>query len=655
MASSGIVAGATSASSVALPRTARAAGAVTGWKLAGAETIAEVWPEAGRAQNGSVSLGIDAPYVPAKRTAASAAVRVTPSTSYTFEAYVRVMSKTAKSVPAWFAIGSTAVTLPKINASWKRVTGTITTGADATSTTVAVRVSKAVRGLSIDNVRLYASADPAKKNVVPNGSFETVTGAKRIANTSLVMTTPTAAIAVAQPAGRITWEVSRSGKRIKSGTLSRTGALTAVSLSGVSQGYYTFKVRGSDGKLTSTPIAIVDSPNAWITPDSRFGVGTHVENATYKDAARHARTLGLTGIRNDVFWNGVETKKGVYDFGPYEAPFTRARLQGLDIIGIAGYGNPLYGAANAAAPRNSTGVKAYGKYAAAIAKRFTLSGLEVYNEFNHPPKNTSGCTSPSCYLPLLKEVDASVGKVKPSLPIIAGATARYPASWFRELWGKRDGLRHANVVSFHPYEITGKPHELGGIVRNARSDMQKYGGTTRPVWITELGTSSRTGNRTTTQQASILVQAAVSGFATGARKFYWYDLINDTPNAADQEGNFGLYSNPAKSPAALAPKPGAFAQALLITQLGGRSYRSTEYLGSGVVTKSFGTSSNLVRVVWAPEGKKTATIRTSKPVVVVGFDGVKRTVKPSNGVVRISATTQPVFVRSGAATAGVTR
>ncbi|WP_425840224.1 glycosyl hydrolase [Microbacterium sp. PA5] len=641
-------------STVSLPRAARAEGAIADWTLAGPETVAEVWPEVGGTKSGSIALGIDAPVVPSTRTAASVQVPVQPATTYTFEAYVRVMSKTAKSVPAWFAIGGTAIVLPKLNASWKLVTGTFTSGAEASSATLAVRVSKALRGLSIDGVKLYAAADTAKTNLVPNGSFETVTAKRGIVSTSLIMTTPTAAVAVALPAGRITWAVTRSGKTIKSGSLTRAGAITAISLSGVPQGYYTFKVRASDGRLTSTPIAIVDSPNPWIAPDARFGVGLHVENATYADAARHARVLGISEVRNDMYWGIIEKTKGVYDFSVYEAPFTRARLQGLKILGIAGYGNSIYGASNAYAPRTSAAVSAYGKYAAAIAKRFNLVGLEVYNEFNHAPKNKSNCTSAACYLPILKSVSTAVGKVKPSLPIVAGATARYPATWFRDLW-KKGGLRYADAMSFHPYEITGKPEGLASIVTTARKSMKTYGGTTKPVWITELGTSSRTGNRTTTEQASLLVRAAISGFSTGARKYYWYDLINDTPRLTDQEGNFGLYSHPTAALAAVAPKPAAFAQALTITQLGGRAFRANEKLGTGVVSTAFGTSTNLVRVVWAPTGTKTATIRTSKPVVVVDFTGAKRTVKPKNGVVKIAVTKNPVFVRSGSATAGVTR
>jgi len=557
-------------------------------------------------------------------------------------------------VGASFVVGGATVALPKLNAAWKKVSGEFTTGSSVTSADVAVRLTKAVRGLSVDAVKVYAASDTAQTNLVPNGSFESVSIGRGIVSTSLIMTTPTATVAVSMPAGKTTWEAFRGKKKVASGAVTAAGPLTAIPLTKVTQGYYTLKVRARDGKTVSTTIAVVDSPHAWITPDKRFGVALHVEEKIYADAARHSRALGFAEARNDIFWAAVEKRKGVYDFGPYDAAFARLSAQGIKVLGIAGYGNRLYGASNASAPRTSAAVKAYGKYAAEIAKRFDLEALEVYNEFNHAPKNKSNCRSAKCYAAILASVDSAVGKVKPKLTIIAGGTAKYPASWFNDLW-KRGGLKRADAVSFHPYEITGNPEGVTAIIQKARKSMKTYGKTTKPIWITELGTSSRTGNRTTLEQASVLSRAAVASFAGGAKKFYWYDLINDTANKRDQEGNFGLYAHPSKSLRALAPKEAAFAQALTVTQLGGRSFRASEKLGSGVVTHAFGSKSDTVRAVWATKGTKTATIKTKSSVVVVNFDGTKKTVKPKKGVVKIKVTTNPVFVRSGAATAGVTK
>jgi len=639
---------------VALPRTARAAGVIDKWTLAGPEVIAEVGPEVGSAKSGTVALGIDAPVVTSAKTAAWSKATVTPKTQYTFEAYVRVASKSEKTVPASFKLGSKIVKLPKLNAAWKKVTGTYTTGASETSVNIAVRVSKAVRGLSVDAVKLYATKDKTKKSVAPNGSFERVTVERGIANTSLVMTTPTAALAIALPAGKTSWEVLRGSKRVAKGTVTMKGVLTAIPLKGVGQGYYTVKVTAKDKKTVKTKIAVVDSPNPWIYQDARYGVGLHVEHALYADAARYTRALGLSGARNDVLWKYTETERGQYDFSLYDAAFAKLAAQGLGVLGIATYGNPVYGTANEHAPVTKEAIAAYGAYAAAVAKRFPLSGLEVFNEFNWPDHNKSKCRTAKCYLALVKSVDSAVAKVKPKLPIVVGSTAKYPASWFKDLW-TGGAMKYTDAASFHPYEITGKPEDLAAIMKKALASMKKYGKKTKPVWITELGTSSATGNRTQAEQASILVRTSITAFANGASKFYWYDLINDGASAKEHFHNFGLYSYPAKGVAAVAPKQAGFNQALTIAQLGGRSFRASEKLGSGVVAQAFGSKSNSVSVVWAPKGTKTATIKTTKPVVVVSFDGTTKTMKPKKGVVKIKVTKNPVFVRSGSATAGVTK
>lgn len=651
--SAGVLAAASS--SVGLPRTAKAVATIDGWTLAGPSEIGEVAPEVGSVKSGSVALGIDAPVIAKTTTAASTEVEVQPGTTYSFSAYVRVQSKTTKSVAMRFALDRTPIRVPKLNARWKQVTGTVTTGPKQTAMDVGIRVSRAVRGLSIDAVRLVARSGPTKGvNVIPNPSFESVVAKRGIVSSSLVMTTPAAAVAVAMPVGKpVRWSVTRSGKKVKSGVIKRAAALSSIPLVGVKQGLYTLRVRGGDGKLTKTTIAIVDSPTPWIAKDPRAGVGLHVEDDLYDDAARYTRALGISHARSDVRWNRVEKAKGVYDWSLYDEDFQRLNAQGVGVLAIAGYGNPAYGKANAGAPRNATGYRAYGNYAAAMAKRYDLAGIEVYNEFNWT-HNESNCRSAACYVPLAKRVDKMLATVDPKLPVVVGGTAKYPASWFKSLW-QRGALKFANAVSFHPYEKTGKPEEIRTLVRQSRASMKKYGKSTRPVWITELGTSAAIGNRTTTEQASILMRSTVSAYAGGASRFYWYNLINDGTDRREHFDNFGLYEHPTSGVAAVAPKPAAFAQALMTTQLGGRKYRAAERVGAGVVSHAFGTAKNSVRVVWAPKGKKTATIRTSRPVVVVNFDGTTRTVKPKRGVVKISVTKNPVFVRSGAATAGVTR
>lgn len=635
---------------IVLPRTALAKATIRGWSVAPATSFAEIGAEVGNASEGAIALRVDAPVLASARNAVSTPITLQPSTTYRFSARVRVLStKATASGIASFTIGAAKVAvLPAMNAKWKTVTGTYTTGADETTAKLALLVSKAVRGLAIDQLSLTAGDGP---NVVPNSSFEDVVASRGIASTSLVTTTGTAAVALALPRGRATWSLARGSKTVQTGSISVASTVAALPIK-ASQGYYTLRVRGSDKKLFTTTLIVIDSPTPWVALDSRFGVGLHVENGTYTDAARHTRALGIAQVRNDIRWQTVEPRKMKWDFDQYDAPFAKLKAQGVKILGVVGYGNKAYGSANKYAPTTATGIKAYARYSAVVAKRYDLIGLEVFNEFNHASHNKSKKTAAKYYAPLVKAVNSSVNKVKPRMPIIAGSTARYPAAWFNQLWAK-GALKYSDAVSFHPYETTSKPETLTGVMKQARTSMRKYGKTTKPVWITELGTSSRTGNRTPTEQASVLMRSSITAFSSGARKFFWYDLINDTADKADQMSNFGLYSHPAKGIAAVKPKPAAFAQVLTITQLGNRSFRKTESVGAGVVSQAFGKTTDTVRVVWATSGTKTATIRTSKPVTLVKFDGTKSTLKPKGGVVKIKVTTNPVFIRSGSATAGV--
>lgn len=634
----------------ALPRTARVVASVDRWTLASAEVLGEVGPEVGEADEGSIALGVDAPFVNEETTAASVEVQVVPETDYVFEATVRVMSRTPVEVPAAFQVGQTSIQIPDMDASWRKVTGKYASSAGEASVAVSINVMESLRGLAVDDVKLYAADGGDEGNVIPNGSFERVEVERGIVSSSLVMTTETAAVAVSMPQGETTWEVSQAGKVIAEDAVKDDeSTIHAVALVGVPQGLYTLTVNASDGASARTTIALLDSPEPWISQDERYGVGLHVESPTYSDAARYSRALGLGHVRNDVLWSVNERVRGEYDFSSYDAPFAKLRAQGIQTLGIIDYGNLVYGADNEFAPTTAEGLAAYGEYAAEVATRFDLSGVEVFNEFNWPSHNQSGCLTAECYLPLLTAVDAAVAEVDPALPIVGGATAKYQPEWFDQLW-QDGGLDFTDVTSFHPYEVTGEPEAVGGLVEQAQASMQEFGEAANPIWLTELGTSSAAGGRTQAEQASVLVRSSISAFASGASRFYWYDLINDGPDDAAHYDNFGLYAHPERGVAALAPKRSGFAQALTIAQLGGRDFYATEDAGAGVVSHVFGTEADAVHVVWAPSGTRTATIPAASPVSVVQSDGAGATLQPVNGAVEIEVGSDPVFVRSGEAT-----
>lgn len=634
---------------VAAPRSVAAAGRFSSWSHASTTKVARVVPQVGEAADGSVAAYIDAPVIDGRTAALRAEVAVVAGETYEFSAQVRSLSPLPAAVAASFDVLGQRVAVPDLSAAWTTVSGTVVAPEGADTARLEVMLDGPVSGLGIDAVSLKG---PDGKNVVPNPSFEKVGGEDTIVNRSLILPASNPMLAVRAPAGAVSWAATDAGGKVAAkGTADVSRGLEAIPLTGLDEGYYSVKVTTESGSV-STLLGVIDYEGTTIPADARFGVGLHVENGLYDDAADLTASLGIGLARNDVLWRFNETTKGRYDWDDrYVDGFDRLHAHGIHLLGIVNYGNELYG--NGKVPTSKAAISAYGKYAAAIADRFDLAGLEVFNEFNHTRFNKTACgTKPSCYVPLLESVHAAVDKVDPDLPIVAGSTARYDAPWFDGLWSA-GGMKYADAASFHPYEVSSKPESLAGIIDEANRSMKDNGKTTRPIWITELGSSSKTGGRTVSAQADYLVRTSITALAGGAEKFFWYDLINDDPSPARHEGNFGMYYQKAAGVAAFQPKPVGYAQALMIARLGGRDLTADES-AKGVHSVRFGDEEDAVRVVWVPKGTSEMSVRSDAPVTVTTMTGASKTIEPVEGVVKVPVTVRPQFVESAVGAAAPT-
>lgn len=624
-----------------LPASAPVAGSLDGWTAANHLTVAQVLPQVGDAAEGVASAYIDAPVVGAEVAALETDVVVEPGVSYDISVKVRVASLDSIDVPAAVTVGTTRLSLPPLNAWWQTVEGEFT--ADADTAHLAVVLSGPVAGLGIDDIVIRARGEAAGANVVPNPSFEQISAAGAIVNRSLVLPAERAVLAVEGAEGRASWTVSdASGAQIATGARSLTAGVTPVPLAGIGQGYYTVTVTDAAGTTTSTPIAVIDMPEGAIALDPRFGVGLHVENDYYADAAQLAASLGIGLARNDILWARNETTRGVYDFQPYYADsFDALHAEGIHLLGIVNYGNKLYGDKNV--PSNPEALAAYGRYAAAIAQRFDLVGLEVFNEFNHDRFNTAGCgTAPTCYIPLLQSVHDAVRAVNPDLPIVAGSTALYDAEWFDGLW-QAGAMAYTDIVSYHPYELTNSG--LADAIDQSKSSMQTFGGQVKPIWVSEFGTSSTLAGTTQEEQGLDVLKGAATTLGKGVDKFFWYDLINDSTDPNLGQGNFGLFGREIPGVSALPPKKSAFVTALLIAQLAGREARGPQELAQGVTAYAFGSAGDEVTAAWANEADVSASIATKVPLEIVRLDGTSTIVKPVGGVAKVMVPTGGVFIR----------
>lgn len=630
-----------------VPITNVARASVDGWTLADRTVVGTVLPEVGDAAQGAVSLRVDAPADDADIIAASAPVALAPSTDYTLSVSVRVLAEEKVESGVRLTAAGQTFTLPELDAEWETIEFPFTSAADqAAASTFDVVLSGTVRGFGIDDVSITAEGSD---NLVPNGSFEAVQTPAGIVNDSLIMTDESAVLAVSLAEGAVQWSAtSTAGGDPITGESASTGPLSALPLTGVPQGHYAVAVNDSSGRQIQTDVAVIDADGFSVTQDGRFGVGAHVEKEAFVGTGSLAAAIGFAEVRNDISWERNEKVAGQYAWDEnYVREFSRMHANDVKLLGLVVYGNRLYGARKA--PGNETSIQAYGAYARAVADRFDLVGLEVLNEFNHRENDTSCGQAPACYVPIAQSVRDHVSTTYPDLPIVTGSTALYDRDWFVGFW-QAGGIGVTDAASYHPYEswINRDADLIAGTVQQSYADMQEFAGETRPVWVTEMGFPTHYDGVSLLEQGQMMVRNQALAFANGVEKYFWYDLVNDTPDLAAGEANFGLYENaPRENVVALAPKPGAFAQALMITQLLEKPFVTDESDETSSV-EVFGSPDEETRIAWAKQGEVQRIFASEQPLTVTDMSGHTQTVEPVDGEVTLTLGSSPVFITSEA-------
>lgn len=631
-----------------VPVTNVARASIDGWALASRTAVGAVLPEVGDAASGAVALRVDAPADDADIVAASAPVALAPDTEYTLSVAARVLTESKTETGIRLTAAGQTFELPELNAEWETLEFPFTTPADqAAESSVDVVLSGAVRGFGLDDVSITAKDGD---ELVPNGSFEAVQTPSGIVNDSLIMTDESAVLAVSLPEGAAKWSAtSSSGGDPITGESEVSGSLAALPLTGLTQGHYALAVDDASGRRIETNVAVIDADSFYVAQDPRFGVGSHVEKDPFAGTGTLASALGYAEVRNDISWERNEKTAGQYDWDEnYVREFSRMHANGVKLLGIVAYGNRLYGTRSA--PSGDTSIQAYGAYAKAVADRFDMVGLEVLNEFNHRKSDTACGSAPSCYVPIAQAVRDHVSGEYPDLPIVTGSTALYDHDWFVGFW-QAGGIGVTDAVSYHPYEswIDRNADLIAGTVQQSYTDMKDHAGDTRPVWVTEMGFPTHHDGVSLLAQGQMMVRNQALAFANGVEKYFWYDLVNDKADLAAGEANFGLYENgPRANVVAQAPKPGAFAQALMITQIRGKEYASAESDDTSTV-EVFGSGDDTTRVAWAKQGEVQRAFDSDVALTVTGMSGRAEVVEPVDGKVTVALSGSPVFISAAPA------
>lgn len=599
--------------------------------------------QTGDAKEGKIALSVSSTTAAGQpHRSITQTVAVKPATSYQLSAWTQ--SPGSGTTPVAIAADGEQFQGGQItgsNGAWRSVKWQVTTATGQTELHVAITVTGPVSAVAIDALALTSAKDPSV--TIANASFETFSAPTRVTNPSLILTTGRDAIGVSLPADQVSWIVKdRSDKTVASGDTKLASHLGVIPLTTVPQGFYSIQVtqQGEASPTFDTTFMVLDELKGKKATDARFGVTVHPTIPQFAGYEPLVPQLGYSAVRMDATWASIETKKGQYDFpAAYDATYNTLAAEGVSVLPITDYRNKLYDGGKT--PSTEAGLDALAAFSAAVESRYRQPSLEVYNEFNNAPMNDSKCgTTAACYIPMLQKAAAAVKAVNPETQIVGPAIAHKDDAWLTDFY-KAGGLNLVDAVSFHPYDSLGAPEYLDASLQQAEARIKEYNnGKAKPIWLTELGWTNFVNPRS--DQANYLVRAEAISFANGVSKFFWYDLVDHTPDPTIQ-GSFGLFSAATPTVPAFAPKQAAMTQAIMTRQIAGKEFASRDGLGETTYSYAFGKGAQTTRIAWATKAASIA-FASSRPITVTDAYGKPMTIKPVKGTVTVPLGEVPVYV-----------
>lgn len=304
-------------------------------------------------------------------------------------------------------------------------------------------------------------------------------------------------------------------------------------------------------------------------PSLRVGEGWGVNLGFYdltKTDETRLRESGLKWVRRDLTWNQVETKKGVYDFAPWDRLLdSLERIGGVRPVFILSYGNDLY---QEGSPRSPEARAAFVRFVEAALARYKGRRIvwEMWNEPNGP-EYWHPTPSPDEYAALAKDVAASFAKAAPNEALVGPALAGVDFSYL-EAVAKAGGLKGFDGITIHPYRPM-EPESVIPDVARVKALVARHGSPNVPILSGEWGYSAAGGGMTEEKQGDYAARQHLALLVAGVPMAIWYNWRNNGPDPKKEIENYGLVVSPSDQ-----PKPAFLAVQALNASLGGFRYQS---------------------------------------------------------------------------------
>lgn len=387
---------------------------------------------------------------------------------------------------------------------------------------------------------------------------------------------------------------------------------------------------------------------ASLDPASPFGMGlylyrygNHAKSLEEMErAAKMGADAGVKWSREEFGWGRLEPEKGRFDWSFYDKMVASAKRNGISVYGLLSYW-PGW-----TKPYTAEGIDDYCRYAAAVTEHYKndIQHWEIWNEPNiffwQGPREM--------YAELLKRAYEAIKKANPNAQVLGCSTAGIDHGFIKKTM---DLGAPFDILTIHPYRWNFDDRVFIGDLKKVADQVKRADGSSRQVWITEMGWATHTAHNSlrmdfpvTTQrrQAELIARAYIDAIASGvAPNISWYDFRNDGNDPFNFENNMGIVTRDFQ------PKPAYRAYAMMTRMLCGLKPEKELDLGEGVVAFQFAAPGKTpVIALWSISGDRMVGIPSDKPLVMTGLMGDTEKLMSEKGTVNVPLKNAvPVFLR----------
>lgn len=321
-----------------------------------------------------------------------------------------------------------------------------------------------------------------------------------------------------------------------------------------------------DATTTTTPGPLAAAPPEPEPPPLRseeigFATGSVILDLDADDRGRDLDRmveLGASWVRFDFDWSRIESRRSDPDWSTVDELVIDARQRGLHVLGLIAY-TPTWarpdGTSDKAPPDDPD---EFARFVGDVLDRYGnhVRAWEIWNEPNVSSFWETG-PDPEAYAELLVAASAVTREADPDAIIVTGGLAPAldrpgdeisPAEFLAGIYDSAP-LDSFDAVGIHPYTYPGFPSESQewntfAALDDLRGLMVDRGDADRPLWLTEFGAPTGTGDRAVSESDQArMIDEAMAGVrdVDWAGPLFVYSLRDIEGGPADDiEANFGV-------------------------------------------------------------------------------------------------------------------